>query len=139
MKGKDKVFVDSNIFLYTLDCHDQERRAKSISFLENLSNDARVFISTQVLNEVFVVAVRKLGIDAVLAKNYVRTLADFNVVQMTPEIIFRAMDCSILNQLSYWDALMISSAHSAKCTKFWTEDLSSGSTLLGVKVESPLS
>ena len=134
----ERVFVDSNIFLYTLDKGDEARREKAKARLSGLSNSNRVVISTQVLNEVYAVATRKLGIDAVMAKRFVRQLYDFDVVVVTQEVIDAAMDCAILNQLNYWDALMVAAAESARCSVLWTEDMNSGETIRGVQLVNPL-
>lgn len=133
----EKVFVDSNVFLYTLDKSDGKRREKAKSLLKDLSGTNRIVISTQVLNEVFVVATRKLNVEAVMAKRFVRQLNEFDVILVTPEVIEGAMDCSILNQLNYWDALMISAAESAKCSIIWTEDMNTGETIRGVQIVNP--
>jgi predicted nucleic acid-binding protein len=139
MSGKTagKVFVDSNIFLYALD-RSSRRRELAKSRLLELSRSGRVVISTQVLNEIFSVATRKLSIDPVSAKNFVRQLYDFDVILVTPEIIDSAMDCAILNRLNYWDALMIAAAESARCPAIWTEDMDPGQVIRGVEVVNPL-
>ena len=54
------------------------------------------------------------------------------------EEIERAIDLQILNQLSFWDALILSCAISANCHLLWSEDLSAGRTIAGVRIENPL-
>ena len=134
----DKVFVDSNIFLYTLDGNDKKRRERAKAQLSALSTTQRVVISTQVLNEVYAVATRKLGVDPVMAKRFIHQLTDFDVLLITPEVIDSAIDCSILNQLTYWDALMIAAAESARCSTLWTEDMNHGESVRGVQIFNPL-
>ncbi len=41
-------------------------------------------------------------------------------------------------KISFWDALIIVSAESAKCEKIYTEDLNHGQIIRGVKIENPL-
>ena len=134
----DKIFVDSNIFLYTLDRHDSARRELAKERLLHASRESRIFISTQVLNEVFAVATRKLGVDPVSAKEFVRSLYGFDVVVITPELIESAIDCSIVNRLSYWDALMIAAAESVRCVALWSEDMQPGFVCRGVRFLNPL-
>ncbi|MBW2208914.1 MAG: hypothetical protein JRG79_18575 [Deltaproteobacteria bacterium] len=55
-----------------------------------------------------------------------------------PEIVKDAIDCSILNRLSLWDALIVVAAESARCEKIWTENLNDGQIIRGVRVENPL-
>ena len=54
------------------------------------------------------------------------------------QVIEAAMDCVILHQLNYWDALMIAAAEIARCHKIWTEDLAEGSVIRGVEIVNPL-
>jgi predicted nucleic acid-binding protein len=67
-----------------------------------------------------------------------RAFERFEIVQVTPELIHEAVDCSILGQLSFWDALVIVCAESANCSLLWSEDLSGGQVVRGVRIENPL-
>jgi predicted nucleic acid-binding protein len=67
-----------------------------------------------------------------------KTFAVFEIVQVTPELIQEAIDCSILNELSFWDALIFAAAAAAGCSTAYSEDLNSGQTIRGVKVQNPL-
>lgn len=133
-----KIFIDSNVFLYTLDMGNPEKRQQAKRALLNLEEHDRVVISTQVINEVYAVATRKLRSDPVMVKKFIKQLFNFEVVSINQEIIESAIDYSILNKLSYWDALMISAASSVNCYTLWTEDLSPGTQISGVRVENPL-
>ena len=75
------------------------------------------------MQEFFVAATRKLGVDSLVAKGVLKTFAAFEVVQVSPALIHEAIDCSILNRLSFWDALILAAAASAACTTVLSEDL----------------
>ena len=47
------------------------------------------------------------------------------------------MDCSVVHQLSFWDALILVAAEKALCSEVWTEDLNAGQVIRGVKVVNP--
>ena len=94
-------------------------------------------ISTQVLQEFYVAATKKLKADPVIVKDIMRSFENFEIVTITPTIINDAIDCSILNVLSFWDALIVSAAGYAKCAKLWSEDLNTGQVIRGVKIENP--
>jgi predicted nucleic acid-binding protein len=57
---------------------------------------------------------------------------------VTPDIVNEAIDCSILHRISFWESLIIAAAQSAQCEKIWTEDLSDGQIIRGVRIENPL-
>jgi predicted nucleic acid-binding protein len=94
-------------------------------------------ISTQVMQEFYVAATRKLGVPPLAAKGVLKTFSVFDTVQVSPAIIQDAVDCSILNQLSFWDSLILAAAASAGCSTVLSEDMNPGQVVLGVKVQNP--
>lgn len=132
------IFIDSNIFLYALDNGEPVRQKQAQAALLRAEAQHRVVISTQVLNEIFAVATRKMHADPIVIKEFIRGLYSFEVVQITKEIIESAIDCSILQRINYWDALMVAVAESTRCAELWTEDLNSGEVVRGVKIANPL-
>ena len=76
--------------------------------------------------------------DPLRVRTSLQLLSPFEIVTITPPIIFQAIDCSILNTISFWDALLVAAAASARCDTLWTEDLNPGQTILGVRIENPL-
>ncbi len=71
------------------------------------------------------------------SKGVLKTLMVFEVVQVSPNLIQEAVDCSILNELSFWDALILAAASAAGCSILYSEDLNAGQTILGVRVQNP--
>lgn len=134
-----KVFVDTNILVYSMDKHDLQKMKKSRSILKKLKKEMHGVISTQVLQEFYVVATKKLKADPVTVKDIIRSFENFEIVTITTAIINDAIDCSILNMLSFWDALIVSAAEYAKCSQLWTEDLNTGQVIRGVKIVNPFS
>lgn len=51
--------------------------------------------------------------------------------------VLAAADLQIVHQLSYWDALILTSARRSGCSVLYTEDLASGTTLTGVEIRDP--
>ncbi len=133
-----KVFLDTNLLVYSMDSHNKEKQEQCRILLKTVIRDMRGVISTQVMQEFYVAATRKLGADPLTTKDVMNSFARFEVVGVTPDIINSAVDCSILNRLSFWDALIVAAAESAHCNFLWTEDLNSGQVIRGVKVENPL-
>ena len=133
----DKIFVDSNIFIYVLDHNDEDKRQKAKNLLIEASETARIILSTQVINEIYAVASKKLNINPVQVKRFISSLYDFDVIIVTREIIDAAIDCSILQQINYWDALMLSAAAAGHCSVIWTEDLNNHQIINGVRVVNP--
>ena len=133
-----KVFIDTNILVYAMDAFDTAKQKRCRDLLRSLNSDVRGVISTQVMQEFYVTATKKLGADPLVVKDLLNAFERFDTVIVTPEIVKDAIDCSILNRLSLWDALIVVAAESALCEKIWTEDLNDGQIIRGVCVENPL-
>ncbi|MDY6822465.1 MAG: PIN domain-containing protein [Thermodesulfobacteriota bacterium] len=133
-----KIFIDTNLLVYCLDQHDPVKQKKARQLLKQAALDVDGVISTQVLQEFYVTATRKLKVDALQAKAMVHAFNNMETVLVTPDIIHNAIDCSILHRISFWDALVVSAAQSASCEILWTEDLNAGQVIQGVKIENPL-
>ena len=133
-----KIFVDTNILVYSLDEYDPEKRKKCRELLKTLTGDLRGVISTQVMQEFYVASTSKLGADVLIVKDILHSFERFETIIITPEIIREAIDCSIINKLSFWDALIVIAAENAKCEKLWSEDLNHGQVIRGVRIENPL-
>jgi hypothetical protein len=85
-----------------------------------------------------VAATRKLGVAPLHAKEVLNAAGSaFKTIVVTPEIINRAVDGSILWQVSFRDALILACAEDAACTVVFSEDLNSGQRYGGVRVENP--
>lgn len=133
-----KVFVDTNILLCSMDKFNPEKRSGCRALLTTLTDELRGVISTQVMQEFYVAATKKLAVDALLAKDILHSFEHFEVVIITPDLIKEAVDCSVINRVSFWDALIVVAAESARCDRIWTEDLNHGQIIRGVRVENPL-
>lgn len=137
MSGIKKAFIDTNIWIYQIDKNDSAKRKIIDSFLEEISETHRVVISTQVINEFFTCAVKKLNIDPRDAKRLLDGLWECEVVAVDKPHIDRAIDICTLQRISYWDALMLSAAESVACAIFVSEDLNSGQKLGEMEIINP--
>lgn len=133
----DKGFIDTNILIYALDQATPVKQQKARAVLKSLQEKENGVISTQILQEFYVVSTRKLKLKTDLVKKIVLTLKNFHVITVDPKIIDQAIDCSGLNRISFWDALVVTAAKTAGCHSIWSEDLSHGQLLDGVRVINP--
>jgi predicted nucleic acid-binding protein len=132
-----KVFFDTNILVYAADRHDKKKQASSRNLIIESVVRGDGVVSTQVLQEFYVVATKKLGIDPLAAKDILTSFENLEVVQITTPLIHSAVDVTILNQLSFWDALIVVSAEHAHCEALLTEDLNHDQVIRGVRVQNP--
>lgn len=133
-----KVFIDTNILVYCLDGADQSKKTCCRKLIRDLTTENLGVLSTQVLQEFYVASTSKLGADPLIVKDIIRSMERFETVVITPDLIKEAIDCSLINRLSFWDALIVVAAESARCNLLWTEDLNSGQVIRGVRIENPM-
>jgi predicted nucleic acid-binding protein len=133
----DRVFLDTNVVLYAEDERDRERRDRAVAVLAEIVPAGRAVISTQVLQEFYSAATRKLRLTPEQARRRVVELARLDLVIVTPELTLGAIDLARLHGLSFWDALIVRCAAAAGCGRVLTEDLNHGQEIDGVRIENP--
>lgn len=133
----DRVFVDTNVFVYADDEDAGKKRERAREVLAKLIPSGRAVLSTQILQEFFVIATKKLAIPAEQARRRVEVLVQLDVVIVRPELVLGAIDLHRLHTISFWDALVLRCASAAGCTRLLSEDLNHGQTVDGVRIENP--
>jgi predicted nucleic acid-binding protein len=63
----DRIFIDSNILIYSIDDYEKEKQMSAFNIISKLSENGGI-ISTQVLQEFYNIATKKLGLSKENAK-----------------------------------------------------------------------
>ncbi len=132
-----KIFIDTNILVYTLDGRDRAKQAKAREIVSAIASKHLPVISTQVVKEFFVVATTKLKTEAITAKQIVHNFHNMEVVANDLDLIEQAIDIHLLSQISFWDALIVAAAEKANCEYIFSEDLNDGQLYRGIKIVDP--
>jgi len=132
-----KVFLDANVFVYSLDKRFPDKQRQAAELLRTVQDRGGGVASTQVLQECYVAATVKLGVSPLIVEDLIGKLKALEIVLIDYGLIQEAIDCSIRNRLSFWDALIVVSAEKAACTELWTEDLNDGQVIRGVRIRNP--
>jgi len=133
-----KIFVDTSILIRALDPRYPERRTRARQLFTGEPSN-RFVLSTQVLQEFYAVAVRRCGVESLRAKRVVRSLDWMEVVTINGDLTERAIDIQVLNEISFWDSLVIAAAGAGRCAVVWSEEMTAGQVVSGVRIENPLS
>lgn len=133
----ERVFVDTNVVIYACDRTAGDRRVRAREVLAPLLRERRAVISTQVLQEFFAGVTRKLHVPADQARRYFEKWSKLDVIVIRLETVLGAIDLYRLHPLSFWDALVITSASVAGCGRLLGEDLNHGQAIDGVTIENP--
>ena len=131
-----KVFFDTNILVYAFDNRNAKKKRAALDLLASHQRDA--FISTQVLQEFYVVTTKKLNIDPSISKAALVSFSEnLNLITVSKDMMIRAVDESMVSKLSFWDSLIIVSAKATKCSILYSEDMQSGLKLGELKIINP--
>lgn len=132
-----RSFVDTNVLVYTDDADSPDKQRVALDLVAELRRENRGVVSTQVLQEYFVAATRKLGVDPKLARRKIELFARLDLQILDLADVLTASDVTIVHQVSYRDALIIASAKRAGCSVLYTEDLAGGAALAGIEIRNP--
>lgn len=134
----DKIFLDSNVLIYSIDDGEVVKQQIANNLITSLSEKGGV-ISTQVLQEFYNIATKKLGISKQDAKVLLERLSDcFIVHKNTVSDILHAIEISIKTQFSFWDSLILSAAIAEGCTTLYSEDLNDGQIVEEIVINNPM-
>ncbi|WP_010258246.1 PIN domain-containing protein [Treponema primitia] len=133
----NKVFIDSNILVYSLDKNSKEKQKIVRETLNDIEEKDAPVISTQVLQEVYNITTTKLKMEKLYVKNILNNYKKMEIVQVDFDIIQQGIDISILSKISFWDGLIIAAAASANCGSVLSEDMNHGQIIRGVRVVNP--
>ena len=123
---KRPAFFDTNIFLYADDKAAPRKQ-----------NQGLAIVSLQVMQEYFVIATRKLGVDVELAQKKVEWMARLHVVRLVEEDVISAIELHRLHRISFWDAMIVHAARLGGAEVLYSEDLQDGASLAGVRIVNP--
>jgi predicted nucleic acid-binding protein len=134
---RERIFVDTNIFVYADDARAKTKQPRARAILARLIRERRVVVSTQITQEYYATAIRKLGLSPEKARRRVERLSRLDTVVIRAETILGAIDLHRLHTLSFWDALIVKTASASGCAGLLTEDLADGQAIDGVRVINP--
>ena len=134
-----RSFFDTNVLLYTDDRAAPAKKKAALDLIEEARRGGTGVVSTQVLQEYFVAATAKLGVEAELARRKTQLFARLDVVLLDLHHILAAIDLHRLHRLSFWDALVVRAALDGGCAVLYSEDLQSGRRFEGLEIVNPFS
>lgn len=122
------VFVDTNVFLYSFDDTDLAKQARARQWIARCWQQRIGRISTQVMNEFYHNAITKFRkhVSQQEARQEVRQLRLWQPPHLDTYTVDGAWALQDRFALSYWDALVVSSAQQQGCSFLLSEDLQDG-------------
>ncbi|MGV0024328.1 PIN domain-containing protein [Phormidesmis priestleyi] len=127
-------FIDSNVWLYRLmtdpesaESEEVRKRSLAIALTDQTNHNANSIVSTQVINEVCAVLIRKASFTERQIELTIHAFYDrCTVVELDRDILINASTLRVQYGFSFWDSLIIASALSTDATIFYSEDMQDG-------------
>jgi len=130
-------FVDTNVLVYAHDGGTGVKNDRSVELLQRLSEDGSGALSIQVLGEFYVAATKKLGMASQEAEEVLADLGGWIIHRPAHADLLRAGRLHRRYVVSWWDAMILTSATELGCRLIWTEDLSDGRRYGPVTARNP--
>ena len=135
------VFVDSGVLLATVDGADPVRQTAARTWVAWCWQARTGRISTQVLNEFYNAAMQRFGraggVSPAHIRTHVRRLREWQPPHLDRYAVDGAWDLQDRHGLSYWTALIVSSAQQQGCSHLLSLEIPAGQSFDGVQVISP--
>jgi len=137
---KDKVFFDTNIFIYAVDDTVEDKMMKSRSLLLKFSPKNQSIISFQVIQEFINTCLKKKFLITETEKfNFFieNELKSRWVINPTMEFYFQAINIKNQYKYSFYDSLIIAAALKAKCKILYSEDMQHNQKIDNLQILNP--
>ncbi len=121
-------FIDTNILIYAFDPSDPQKHKLAKQLLERLWLEQTGCLSIQVMQEFFVNATRKIAqpLSILVASQILKDYSEWIVHSPNPMTVITATQLLQKTNISFWDALLVTSATELSCRILWSEDLNNG-------------
>jgi len=134
-----RFFVDTNLLVYAYDSSAGEKWELASDVISALWKHRTGVISTQVVQELFVILTQKVQspIPPKKAKEIIADLLHWPLVVIDAEHILRAVEVQITYRFSFWDSLILQAAISSGADFLLSEDLQHGQVIESVTIVNP--
>ncbi len=139
MSVNPRQFVDTNVLIYAHDRSAGEKHAQAVILLKRLWQERAGCLSIQVLQEFYVNVTRKVAqpLAPEAAAQIIADLAVWEVHSPNASDVISAIQLQTRYQLSFWDAMILTSAQQLDCETVWSEDLNAGQEYGNAVVRNP--
>ena len=131
--------MSTNVLIYAHDIDAGRKHDIARIALRQLWANRTGILNTQVLQEFYVNATRKIRtpLPKPAARSVVSTYAAWCVGDITPVDVTAAFQIEDDAHLNFWDALIVAVASRSGATRVLSEDLNPGQTIAGVTIQNP--
>ncbi len=132
-----RSFIDTNVLVYAEASDEPLKQQAALALIKRLYENNEGVLSTQILQEYCNVALKKLRLPTTHIRAQLDLYEQFEVVQVTPAIIRAGLDLQQTRSVSFFDSILLASAHAAGCNVIWSEDMNTGEVINGMQITNP--
>ncbi len=133
----DRIFVDSNVFLYAAEEASVLKSEKAAAWLRHLLRTGDGVANLQVMNEIANVLIKRGEMKPEAVFLIIDGYMQFGSSALTHETVAAARLLHFEVGYSWWDCLLLASAIELQCRYFLTEDLQDNHKIRGLTIISP--
>ena len=135
----ERVTIDSNIWAYAFMEGDDRRSVVAKSLIESYKRSRnKIIISTQIVNEVCHVMLKKGGVNSSDVNGYIDYFYTESSVVLIQENTMRlAVQLRFDQSLSFWDSLIVAIALENNCDTLYSEDMHHGLEIKQLRIVNP--
>ncbi|HLX86602.1 MAG TPA: PIN domain-containing protein [Terriglobales bacterium] len=137
---RDKYFLDTNILVYSVDLSDPLKRKPARELVTEGATSKLGVISYQVVQEFVNVALRKFhtAVSPSDIEDFLRgVMFPMMEIRSSPWLFLDALRLRDLNQLSWFDSLIVAAAIQGGCKILYSEDMQHGRRFGDLVVQNP--
>jgi predicted nucleic acid-binding protein len=124
----ERIFLDSNVLIYSYSSTEVKKQMAARALI----SDNESFISTQVLQELCNILLKKFGYDHHEARVAIEENCNNNLLFTNRrETVLQACEIAIRYKFSFYDSLIVSAALQCECEILFTEDMQDGQVIDG--------
>lgn len=136
----DRHFFDTNILVYSFDTDTPEKARRAEELIHAALASGLGMISYQVAQEFVAVARGRFRASMTFEEIEVfweRTLRPLLMVHSSPSLFLSALDLCRVNQISWYDSLIVAAAIQGGCKVLYSEDFQHGRRFGDLVVQNP--
>jgi len=132
----NKIFIDSNIWVYLFTEASDPKGIAARSYLEEVRLTSQLVISFQVVNEVTNVLKRKGSSEQTLRRVIADLSSGCEIVGFSPELALKASELREKYAFSFWDSQIVTAALLSGASVLASEDMQDGQKIEGLTIKN---
>ncbi len=136
----DRYFLDTNIFVYSLDRVDPRKARISEELVTRGVGSGLGVISYQVVQEFMNVSLRQFRAAMTVAElelYFFKVLLPMMTIPSSSGLFLEALRLQTVNQFAWYDSLIVAAALQGGCRILYTEDLQHGRRFGDLVIQNP--